>query len=59
MQLREFLGKGTYWIGAKAINEDVLLNFDNRDSFCDTFKMVITVTPDASANWPMVEDTDQ
>lgn len=59
VQLREFLGKGVYWISAKAINEDILLNFDERDSFCETFKMVLTVTPTASAIFPFVEDVEE
>ena len=49
VQLREVMAPGAYWIGAKAINEDVLLNFDSRDSFCETFKLVVTVTPTTSA----------
>ena len=49
VQLREVMAPGAYWIGAKAINEDVLINFDSRDSFCETFKLVVTVTPTTSA----------
>ena len=49
VQLRVFLTKGSYWINAKAINEDVLLNFDQRESFCDTFTMVVTVNPTKQA----------
>lgn len=44
-QLRLFLTAGSYWINSKAINEDVLMNFDQRESFCDTFTMVVTVHP--------------
>ena len=45
VQLRTFLAAGTYFINAKSLNEDVLLNLDQRDSFCDTFKMVVTIDP--------------
>ena len=59
MQLREFLAKGTYWINAKAINEDVLLNFDQREGFCDTFTMVVTVNQLKVATQTFNPDTDE
>jgi hypothetical protein len=58
VQLREVLAPGAYWISAKAINEDVLLNFDQRDSFCETFKLIITVTPSTSATMLMAQDAE-
>ena len=59
VQLREFLAKGTYWIHAKAINEDVLLNFDQRETFCDTFTMAITVSPLKSATLTFSPDSEE
>ena len=59
VQLREFLAKGTYWINAKAINEDVLLNFDQREGFCDTFTMVVTVNQLKVATQTFNPDTDE
>jgi len=59
VQLREFLAKGSYWIRAKAINEDVLLNFDQRQSFCDTFTMVIGLHPLKAATLNFSPDTEE
>ena len=53
------LAPGAYWIGAKAINEDVLINFDNRDSFCETFKLIVTVNPTTSATELMSQDVEE
>ena len=39
------MAKGTYWLSARAVNQDVLLNFDQRSSFCETFTLVVTVSP--------------
>ena len=54
-----FLSKGSYWINAKAINEDVLLNFDQRESFCDTFTMVVTVNPIKQATKTLNTNTNE
>ena len=43
VQLREFVAAGTYWIQARAINEDLLLNFDQREGFCDSFAMTVEI----------------
>lgn len=59
MQLREFLAAGSYWIHAKAINEDVLVNFDQRETFCETFTMVITVNPLKSATLFASSDAEE
>ena len=59
VQLRQFLTKGNYWIMAKAVNEDVLLNFDQRLSFCETFTMVVTVSPVKTATKIYDPNTDE
>lgn len=59
VQLREFLAKGSYVINAKAVNEDVLLNFDQRESFCDTFTMAVTVHPLKLASKSFSPDTEE
>lgn len=57
--MREFMAPGVYWITAKAVNEDVLLNFDQRNSFCETYNMIITVHPTASASLMFHSDVEE
>lgn len=45
VQLREFLRAGSYWIGVRAVNEDRNMNFDQREFFCETFTLAVTVSP--------------
>lgn len=37
----------------------MLINFDNRDSFCETFKLVVTVNPTTSATELMSQDVEE
>ena len=44
---------------AKAVNEDVILNFDQRESFCETFNMIITVSPLKTASKTFSPDVEE
>ena len=47
------LEKGTYWVTAKALSfEDVNVDFDTRQNFCETYFLSMTVSPTKSAVTP-------
>lgn len=51
VELRQFVGAGSYWISAEAVNfnGDVNMSFDSHQNFCQSYKIVLDIMPFTSA----------
>jgi hypothetical protein len=51
VELRQFVGAGSYWISAQAanFNGDVNMSFDSHQNFCDSYKIFLDIMPFTSA----------